>query len=61
MKRLIVDDARFKTIKTTVKALLFDDEFINLVKDNIELFEPICNLINFAQKYDSSLAEVAHL
>lgn len=61
MQTLIINDAKLKKIKPTVKALIFDDEFLGKIKDNIKLFDPICNLINFAQKSDSSSADVAHL
>lgn len=61
MKTLIVNDARFKKIKQTVKTLIFDDDFLDEVTNNVKLFDPICNLINFAQKSDSSSADVAHL
>lgn len=61
MKRLIVDDDRFKTMKTNIKTMIFDDDLIDEIKDNVKLFDPICNLINFAQKYESSVADAAHL
>lgn len=61
MKILIVNDQRLKKIKPTVKTLIFDDEFIDEVKDNIMLFDPICNLINIAQNSNSSAADVSHL
>lgn len=48
MKRLIVDDDRFKTMKTTVKTMIFDDEFIDSVKNNIKLFNSICNLCPYS-------------
>lgn len=61
MKLLIVNNDLFKKIKPVVKQLLFDEDFIEDVNESIKLFDPICKLINVAQKTDASLAYVAHL
>lgn len=60
MRMLIVSDGIFKKIKPAVKNLLFDDDFIEEVKDNIKLFDPICEIINIAQKSETSIAEIVN-
>ena len=44
-----------------VKNYIFDDELIELVKDYITLFDPICQLINFAQSSTASLAQAVSM
>lgn len=61
MRLLIVSDNSFRKIKPDVKQRIFDDEFVQEVADNIAFFDPVCRLINIAQKENASLAEVAHL
>lgn len=61
MKVLIATDVLFSKIKPNIKNLIFDDEFLNEVKENITLFDPICALINIAQKSDTSAADIAHI
>lgn len=61
MKKLIVDNDQFKTVKKTIKSMIYNDEFLDDVKDNIKLFDPIYNLINFTRKYKSSAADIVHL
>lgn len=61
IKLLIFNNDLFKKIKPGVKQLLFDEDFIDQVNESIKLFDPICKLINVAQKSDASLAYVAQL
>lgn len=48
-------------MKAKIKTIIFDDELIDEIKDNVKLFDLICNLINIAQKFQSLIADVAHL
>lgn len=41
--------------------LIFDDDFISDVEDNIELFDPICELINKCQSSNCSVADAGSL
>ncbi|CAG9831165.1 unnamed protein product [Diabrotica balteata] len=50
-----------KKIKPKVKELIFNDEFVDEIQQNIEIYEPICNLINACQKSDTSVADAVHL
>ncbi|XP_072400591.1 LOW QUALITY PROTEIN: uncharacterized protein [Diabrotica undecimpunctata] len=50
-----------KKIKPKVKELIFNDEFVDEIQQNIEIYEPICNLINVCQKSDTSVADAVHL
>lgn len=58
---MTASDDRFKKMGTVSKTPVFDDKFLEQVQDNIILFDPICALLNFSQKDDSSIADVAHL
>ena len=61
MQCIIVKDPIFKKIKPSVKSLIFNDQFLEDVKRNIAIFDPVCILINTAQKSTSSLADIIHL
>jgi len=37
-------------VKQNVAKLIIDDEFIEIVNQNIKLLDPICELINISQK-----------
>jgi hypothetical protein len=50
-----------KKIKPKVTELLFSDDFFEEVQQNIELHDPICNLINTCQKSDTSAADAVNL
>lgn len=50
-----------KKLKQTVKQLIFDENFINGVAANIEIFDPICKLINTSQNIDCSVADATDL
>ncbi|XP_065221822.1 uncharacterized protein LOC135846571 isoform X2 [Planococcus citri] len=60
MKRIMLDGSNIglkKTVKANVQKLIIDDAFIQKVKDQIELLNPVCEVINFCQKKDCSLAD----
>ena len=59
--KIIAADSQIKKIKQVVVKLLFDDEFIETVKENIILFDPICNLINRCQSSECSVADAVDL
>ncbi|KAF5277905.1 hypothetical protein FQA39_LY06057 [Lamprigera yunnana] len=44
-----------KKIKSKVKELIFNDEFVDKIRRQLELHEPIC------QNFDTSIADAAHL
>lgn len=43
----------------TIHTYLFDAIFLKQISDSIELFNPICELINVSQKSTSSIADAA--
>lgn len=58
MMKQIIFDGQF-SISTNVKTLLINDDFLNSVSDYINLFDPICVLINKCQSSKSNIADAA--
>ena len=59
MKRVSCDHS--EKIKPAIQALLFDSEFCTKATELIELFDPICTLINQCQKSETSIADAVDL
>lgn len=59
--KCVTAESKVKKIKQNVAKLIFDDEFIEDVKNNIELFNPICELINTCQSSECSAADAVNL
>lgn len=57
IKQVIAED-RFK-IKPNVTRLIFEDYFTMQVSDDILLFDPVCDLVNYCQKIDTNIADAA--
>lgn len=57
--RMIVADmtSTNRHVKSSISKLLFDENFIQNVKENIEFFNPVCVLINKCQEKNCSLAD----
>nr|XP_022909870.1 uncharacterized protein LOC111420999 isoform X1 [Onthophagus taurus] len=53
-------DSTCKRIKSKVVSLLFDEDFIDKVRNQLSLYEPICQLINNCQSQDASIADAVH-
>lgn len=49
-----------RKIKTHLSSLIFDDEFISNIKDDIALFDPVYTLINTCQEHTCSIAYAAN-
>lgn len=58
--KCVTAESKNKKIKQDVAKLIFDDEFISNVEDNIKLFDPICELINKCQSSDCSVADAGY-
>lgn len=61
--KLIAADSKYKKSKKNknVAKFIFDDDFINEVLNYIELFDPICKLINTCQDGECSVADAVDL
>lgn len=59
--RLIAAGKQYKKVKQDVVKLLFDDDFITEINDYINLFHPVCELINKCQSKNCSLADAVDL
>lgn len=61
MKQVMVDETLSKKVKTSVQIMLVDDKFVQALKDEIALLDPICEVINTCQREDCCIAEGAHM
>lgn len=61
MKQVMVDETLSKKVKTSVQKMLVDDKFVQALKDEIALLDPICEVINTCQREDCCIAEGAHM
>ncbi|KAK9701101.1 hypothetical protein QE152_g30834 [Popillia japonica] len=59
--KVIAADENTKKIKENAISLLFNNNFVEQVKENIQLIDPICKLINLCQSSKFSIADAANL
>lgn len=59
-KQVIIEETP-KKVKPSVSKLVFDDDFIENIKNEKEMLEPVCKLINFCQNADCSLVDAAFM
>lgn len=60
MKRIAADPSQRK-VQQNVAKMIFDEEFIEEVNNYINMFDPICHLINKCQSPECSIADSANL
>ncbi|KAJ8974418.1 hypothetical protein NQ317_015473 [Molorchus minor] len=59
--RIIAAEARNnKKIKPNIISIIFNDDFVDEVRNNLTLYEPICDLINKCQSQSASVADAVH-
>lgn len=59
--RIIAAENTYRKVEQDVAKLLFDDDFLEAVKQNLKLFDLVCEIINTCQKGDCTLADAVHL
>lgn len=57
MKLVLADPSVGSKVSKNVTTLIFDANFIKQVQDGVELFNPVCKLINVCQSTHASLAD----
>ena len=57
----IAAENKEKKLKQNVINLIFYDDFVEIVKENIKIFDPVCHLINSCQESVFSIADAANL
>lgn len=61
MKKIMIDDTvSHKKVKTAVKKLIIDEEFLQALEDQVHLLDPVCEVINECQRENCSIADGAH-
>lgn len=61
MKKIMCNESFPKKVKSNIKQLILDEEFIHKIDDQINLLNPVCDVIDKCQKENCFIAESAHL
>lgn len=59
MRIIAAEASNNKKIKPNIISIIFNDDFVE-VRNNLTLYEPICNLINKCQSQSASVADAVH-